>query len=101
MTSALENSLRKSEGVKRALCFMGRTVMNGIPYTKHGDHLTSLVILRDRGHVFSIKWWATHQAPGKEALHDGMGAMGWDGRGMGWVRKMHTVVESVWLSWQK
>jgi hypothetical protein len=59
MTSALENSLRKSEGVKRAFCFMSRTVMNGIPYTKHGDHLTSLVILKDRGHIFSIKWWAT------------------------------------------
>lgn len=40
----------KSEGVKRAFCFMSRTVMNGISYTKRSDHLTSLVTLKDRGH---------------------------------------------------
>lgn len=43
----------KSEGVKRAFCFMSRTVINGISYTKHGDHLTSLTTQKDRGKLLA------------------------------------------------
>lgn len=57
MILVLENLLRKLEGVKRVFCFMSRIVMNGIFYIKYGDYLISLVILKDRGYIFSIKWW--------------------------------------------